>query len=540
MEIFFKNTHPWRMRKGTASAIIHTAGEISDNAISRITAILESKQPPQDELANTLLQIKSHFALIIKTKSKCFAAVDTIRSHPVFYAPTLNAVSNTPRNLKKHLGVFEVNKTAALDIFHSGYPWDGATIDKNIHQLQPGEFLLKTKTHPPSITSYYSYLPTEPSSKPRCGQLISDLEDILNTVFSRLMDQLNGREAWISLSGGFDSRLILFKLHELGYKKIKTFSYGPAGNRQARIAKATANALDTPWLFIPPPSPRNARSFFKSNTRRSYWEFSDALSSTPFMQDFYPIFFLQQKHILPEDSLIINGQSGDFLSGSHIPEAPLRAKTKDSISSLILKKYMSLWELGEQAKKERLSFILRSFDSWDNLSIEARAAIYELLEWRNRQSKFVVNGQRCYDFFGYAWKLPLWDIDYMDFWKNVPFEYRKEQSLLKKYLIESYDYKGLFSKTYGKTPTYMGKMGWPIGKMVDALDALGLPSLKYSAKYSHYGDYYRQYSMKQYLKLIKHATVPPFGRGIVAFNTWIWFKENNFPIPDATLAELEF
>ena len=35
-------------------------------------------------------------------------------------------------------------------------------------------------------------------------------------------------------------------------------------------------------------------------------------------------------------------------------------------------------------------------------------ALYEYLEWRDRQSKYVAGTQRSYDFFGRAWRLPLW------------------------------------------------------------------------------------------------------------------------------------
>ena len=41
--------------------------------------------------------------------------------------------------------------------------------------------------------------------------------------------------------------------------------------------------------------------------------------------------------------------------------------------------------------------------------------VYEILEYENRQCKYVINGQRLYEYFKYEWRLPLWDNLYLDF-----------------------------------------------------------------------------------------------------------------------------
>ena len=41
-----------------------------------------------------------------------------------------------------------------------------------------------------------------------------------------------------------------------------------------------------------------------------------------------------------------------------------------------------------------------------------------------RQAKFIVNSVRVYEFFGYAWRIPLWDRELIDFFLKVPLKYR--------------------------------------------------------------------------------------------------------------------
>ena len=61
---------------------------------------------------------------------------------------------------------------------------------------------------------------------------------------------------------------------------------------------------------------------------------------------------------------------------------------------------------------------------------------FEMVEYEDRQSKYIMTGQRTYDFLGYAWRLPLWDKIYMDFWENVQVKYKQKQILYKETLIE--------------------------------------------------------------------------------------------------------
>ena len=56
-------------------------------------------------------------------------------------------------------------------------------------------------------------------------------------------------------------------------------------------------------------------------------------------------------------------------------------------------------------------------------------AVIELLEYDNRQTKYVVNSQRIYDFYNIKWLLPLWNRSFIKFWEKVPMKYKVNQKL---------------------------------------------------------------------------------------------------------------
>jgi hypothetical protein len=43
---------------------------------------------------------------------------------------------------------------------------------------------------------------------------------------------------------------------------------------------------------------------------------------------------------------------------------------------------------------------------------------YEIYEFENRQSKWVIGQQKVYEFLGYTWELPLWKTSLMKYFEK--------------------------------------------------------------------------------------------------------------------------
>jgi asparagine synthase (glutamine-hydrolysing) len=76
-------------------------------------------------------------------------------------------------------------------------------------------------------------------------------------------------------------------------------------------------------------------------------------------------------------------------------------------------------------------------------SIDELVSLNEDFFTKHKVSKFVVNAVRMYDFFGYEWRLPLWDNELIEYWYRVPNNLRVDSYLFDKYLLND-----LFQETH--------------------------------------------------------------------------------------------
>lgn len=55
--------------------------------------------------------------------------------------------------------------------------------------------------------------------------------------------------------------------------------------------------------------------------------------------------------------------------------------------------------------------------------------MFEKFDFEERQTKFITNAVRTYDYYGLKWYLPFWDKEMIDFWKFVSLQSRYKRSL---------------------------------------------------------------------------------------------------------------
>ncbi len=517
------------------SFTIHIAGIFKD--LNLLTGVLRKNNPNFHEISKFLCTNGyGQFGLIVTRVDFIFAAVDRIRSFPIFYAstPKTYMVTNNARQARDKIGLKTENKLSILEIAMAGYVTGANTIYNGLGQLQPGEFLFWSLNN--SIAKfhrYYRYAP-EPTVRGTQEEMVYKLGTIIDNAVGRAIEHANGAQIWVPLSGDLNSRLILSKLVELKYDDIKSFTFGSSGIWEAPVAEQVAKQLQVPWQFIPS-NPKKARTLFQSRLRKRFWSFADNLCSVPHLREFEPLMVLKERKEIPHDAFIINGQSGDFITGGHIIKSllPSVMLSENSLLNDIITKHYSLWsdlKTSENitAIKQKIHVILTELNCSEKTAHLSKASQYEYWEWQERQSKSVINDARIYDFFGYRWSLPLWDSELMDFFEKIPLWWKIDQRIYKNYLYH-YNFKNIFTlKHTSPTNHWPTKTKWVpwVGSLLKIIAGKEQKN-KWLQRMDYYGYYQNQYALfgrEEHLKCYQET------RNVASLYSKKWLQENNIGI----------
>jgi len=86
--------------------------------------------------------------------------------------------------------------------------------------------------------------------------------------------------------------------------------------------------------------------------------------------------------------------------------------------------------------RDLLMFEIRTNHSTE-INPQTAYGLFEALEFVDRQSKYVVAGQRAYEALGLSWRLPLWDPSLLRFWEKTPLRAKENQKLYRQVLTEA-------------------------------------------------------------------------------------------------------
>jgi asparagine synthase (glutamine-hydrolysing) len=385
----------------------------------------------------TISRLNGCFALVTRRGGEALAAVDRIRSIPLFYSTRDGEalLSDSAYRTLEGSGPGTVNAAADAEFRLTGYVTGPETLYAGVHQIEAGEILSISSTSPDARERYRYYafrhgdfLATGTS------ELISRLEQVHAGVFSRLVEGIGDRTIVVPLSGGYDSRLIGVSLRDMGVRDVVCYSYGVPGNWESRISRELARYLGFRWEFVPYSAER-WRAWAATESFARYFRAAGNLCSVPHIQDWPAVLELQREKRVPPGSVFVPGHSGDFLAGSHIPKWYIERPTvqRRAILDSLLHAHYSLWDWPAEADRELRELFDGRIESVvgpvGDSSPEQAADTFERWDLQERQAKFICNSVRVYESFGFEWRLPLFDAALMDFWARIPVEQRTGRTL---------------------------------------------------------------------------------------------------------------
>lgn len=376
-----------------------------------------------------LKKLNGFFSVIVNDKNYVYFAVDRVNSTPLMYR--VDETIWVGDDYRYFLKAGDSIESESLEQYlASGYVYGRETLIKDIYQLLPGSALIYNRLDG-SIRGgrYYEYLPPSGTMRPLHGDFyLGMLDSVHKKVFTRLINNLNGRQAVLPLSGGYDSRLILEMLLRLDYRNILCVTWGREDDWQVKIAKEVTSKVGVRWLCINQDSESWAKWYREG--RGGQLASCGDICSISYIQENILISYLEQKGLIDKDSVFLNGNSGDFIEGEHIPNFAKEDLDKESVVELIIKRHARLAEISKPDQlREKLLHEVELFES-RGFALEL---FFEYWEWSERQSKFVTNCVKQFEVCGYEWRMPFWENEIMDFWASVPVDAKIHRSLYYSY-----------------------------------------------------------------------------------------------------------
>lgn len=388
------------------------------------------KEKSLDNIKDIIKTIDGKFLLIVLEKKQVFVATDITRSFPILY--NIN-VKKSKIILSDYLND-EVSKNITIDykkinnFNNSLFVIKESTLFKNWKQVCGGEFLFfcdkKLK-----IQKYYNIEYKYDSNKDQ-EYYLTYYDKKYEESFKNVIKILNGRTAVIPLSGGHDSRLIVYYLDKLNYKNVITYSYGLKDSEENKISKKVSEYFGYKHYFVE--YNRNKCKKFYKKIKKQFMVFAGNGTSCPCVQELFAIYTLKQKNIINEKDIVVPGYQNDSLHNVNILNKLLNNTNikKADIYSTIVDKHLNDAKIKKTSKfnyEKMIKLVEQSYfkeKSKNNYSEKDSIEIIEKFNLFEYQSKYIQNAVRTYEFFGIEWITPFFDRIQIDIISNIPYYFR--------------------------------------------------------------------------------------------------------------------
>ena len=372
-------------------------------------------------------------ACILQRGANLLAVVDHIQSEPLYYTVTGDTLclSNDPSQFFQSIDPVLVEE-ALREFLLANYVTGKKSLLRGVQQILAGQALIFSDgiLQTESVCEFWHRESAgfqEDLQRDRFRELILE-------VVEEMIGAYPEHRIILTLSGGLDSRLILWALDQLDHPDVVVCSYGRSFQRDVKWAREFTARTRYPWIFIPL-SYKALRRIFQSEERRNYSRKSHFFTRLPFIQDFPALLYLSKRGYLEKPAIGITGNSGDYISGGHIQEGLSLENSRERVIDAVIHKHFHHWDINDLAPQIQQEYRQEISSQLDHAPESGRneANFYEWWEWRERQSKFVVNSRRQYHWFGIPLFLPLWDKRMMQFFEEVPLNLRRDQRFYKRF-----------------------------------------------------------------------------------------------------------
>ncbi len=399
----------------------------------------------EDISTDLVCDLSGFFSIVVQTNDAILLVSDRVRSIPIFYQ-----ISESRLSISDDCFLLDCTDPAdeivAREFTALGYVTGNDTLFGRTKQVPAGS-IVRISGSCVKQQRYFIFRRVNETSSENDNRMLQELHSVMTSVINECTRVAGGRQIVVPLSGGYDSRALLLFLKKTGYDNILTFTFGAASSPELVLAGKLAQELKVRWF----PVVYTARLW---RDLRHDVEFADYLQfisngvSVPNIQMWPALKILVRQGVIEKDALFLPGHTGDFVSGGHLSGETARADEL-SLPEIALSIYQKHYQLDRvPPNHELLQRILLGckdlIGDMPNCTVED---LKDAWNWQERQSKFIVNSNRYYEFFQLEWWLPFWQREFVYFWLQVPKTMLRKQQLWQRFVDEECRHAGVSAIT---------------------------------------------------------------------------------------------
>ncbi|WP_165218762.1 asparagine synthase-related protein [Schaalia sp. ZJ1691] len=362
---------------------------------------------------------RGNWAAIITRDHEVHAITDGPRSFPILHT-RINGelvLSSSPTDVLSLMDSPRRNTAAAEEFRHLGFVAGTDTLIEGVSTVPSGSCALFREDGTMTVTAHSTALCDSPIDV-NPEEFHSHFFDVLREATARMVEQANGHQILIPLSGGADSRLILTLLREVGARNVLAFTYGVAGSSEAEISRLVATGLDYPWKYVQL-DPHDVHARWYQPETLSFLQDSWSGNALPHIQDWYALKELADDPDIDPHAVIspghtVVGNEHDFWAFP--PEIPVSV---GDMARILAHHHFVLqaapdFPAHNAYSHAKLETFLREY--WPDANPHQRASVITQYNLFERQAKYINNSVRAYEHYGFQWAMPMLEAEAWNTW----------------------------------------------------------------------------------------------------------------------------
>jgi len=348
--------------------------------------------------------------IYIKSSKKHIIFTDHIGSKHIYYLSYNNTfifssnISNIYEYINNNNLKNTLNKNAAYMLLSYGYTLGELTLSKSIKKILPGNYI-SLKNNLIKKYEYYK-LKNTPNNKITEDEAIEKMDFFFKQAIKRQFnkDKEYNFNHFVALSGGLDSRMTSWVAHEIGYQNQLNFTFSQSDYLDETIPKKTASDLKHEWIFK---SLDNGLFLFNID------EVTKITGGNVLYYTLAHSLFIFKNINFKNLGIIHSGQLGDVVFGTFYKSKDQKVKIDDGAYSKKLIHKVNFNDVNMKFENQEIFIFYNRGFSGANYGLLAAQKFTETIS-------------------------PFYDIDLLNFALTIPVEFRKNQSIYKKWILKKH------------------------------------------------------------------------------------------------------